>query len=68
MFGFVRAWIIHQVCTNLTLSLPVSVVNVMEENTRVGDAFVQSFCDSLFPASATEHHYVYEFANKIETG
>lgn len=68
VFGFVRVWIIHQVCTNLTLSHLVSVVDIMEENTRVGDASVQSICDSLFPASATEHNYFCEFANKIETG
>ena len=38
MFGFVLArhgFNIYQVRTNLTLSHPVSVVNMMEENTRV---------------------------------
>ena len=40
MFGFVLArhgFNIYQVRTNLTLSHPVSLVNMMEENTRVAE-------------------------------
>ena len=40
VFGFVlarRGFNIYQVWTNLTLSHPVSVVNMMEENTRVAE-------------------------------
>ena len=40
VFGFVlaqRGFNVYQVWTNLTLSHPVSVVNMMEENTRVAE-------------------------------
>ena len=40
VFGFVLAWheFFYQVHINLTLSHPVFVVNMMEENTKVAEA------------------------------
>ena len=49
----------------MTLSHLVSVVNMVEENTKVEEA--SSFCcDSVSPTSAKEHNCVCKFANTIE--